>query len=241
MRLDPQTRIEDILPGKAVRPHILTCIPTFGTVSIEFVTAFGRLQFPVNGICPSMIIKGQEIGMARNSFVQKVLEMEPRPEFLFMFGDDMLPKWDAAVTLFEEISKGEFDCLAALYYWKGNPPVPLTWREDRVGRPIPGVHYQIGEVIECDTVGMDFTFIRVSALEKMTYPYFQTGPGQSEMNQAQKDLNWLGWGDVANSKGVTLYTEDVFFCRKFRAAGGRVGCHTGVRVGHLDIKNGIVY
>lgn len=254
MRVSPQFQLEDIPQGRHQRPSIVTCIPSFGMVSLKFHFASARLQFPVNGVCQQLVkempsadmmaAQGEEVGKARNWFVEECLKLDPLPKYIFMFGDDMLPDWDAALLLHEEIEKGEFDCLAGLYYWKGIPPTPITWREDHVGRPIPGKHYQLGEVIYCDVVGMDFTMIRTEVLRDIPSPWFQTGPGYIEQQNGNCGITYEGKPveDIMGSeRPICFYTEDVFFCRKFRKYGGRVGCHTGIRVSHLDVKTGMVW
>jgi hypothetical protein len=45
----------------------------------------------------------------------------------------------------------------------------------------------------------------------------------------------------ADPKTIVTYTEDVYFLAKVRAAGGRAGVHTGVKVGHYDINTGMIY
>lgn len=227
MRLSPETKVEDVVVGTHRRANILTCIPTLtGMVPIEFVVAFGRLQMPIGGLMESSIIKGMKIDQARNYFVEYVLSRpkDNRPEYLFFLGDDMLPPWDGLVKLYHEMMEGDWDCLTGLYYWKGEPPRALAWRDGVVGGLVPGEHFQIGEIVSVDITGMDFTLLKVSTLEKIKPPWFQTGPSKKE-----------------GEEGIALYTEDVFFCRKLAAMGGKVAVHSGVRVAHLDIKTGIIY
>ncbi len=245
MRLATETKIEDMVIGHHRRPHFVTAIPTFGMVPIEFVVAFGRLQIPVNAASASMIIKGMEIGHARNMIVEKVLAMENPPRYIFMFGDDMLPPWDGLVKLYEVVeSDPSWDVLTGLYYWKGYPPTPLMWRDDAVGPMVPGVHFQLGEVVQVGVTGMDFTLIRVDFLKQVTPPngqFFRTGPGMFNRQNVVASLFPEDGKKEAPPASIVTFTEDVWFCDLVRQAGGRVGVHTGVRVAHLDVRTGVVY
>lgn len=259
MRLPKTTRVEDMLVGPHQRLHFVTTILSLGMVPIEWVIAFGRLQMPVNAKAGSMIIKGYEVAAGRNKAAENVLSMDPRPQYLFFLGDDMLPPWDALVTLSEEMARGRWDVLTGLYYWKGEPPTPLTWRDDLVGPMRPGEHFTPGEVIQVDVTGMDCTLIRVDILDKIRqrFPPFKRAPVRGAGNgdgtpQGIGDRAWPEWfrsdrspwfrtGPAAIGGQVVLFTEDVWFCDRVREVGGRVGVHTGVRVAHLDVHSGMVY
>jgi hypothetical protein len=225
MRLAEDTKIEDIIVGAHRRSHIVVAIPTLGMVPIEFVVGFGRLQFPVNGVAENIVVKNMEVGDARNYVVREILKRpkDQRPKYIFFIGDDMIPPWDGLLKLHEEMESGQWDWLTGLYYWKGEPPTPLTWRDDHIGRLIPGVHFKVGEVIWVDLTGLDFTLLKVETLEKIDPPWFKTGP------------------DVSSDKRIVRYTEDVYFAKKMKKVGGRIGVHTGVRVAHIDVKSGMIY
>lgn len=241
MRMPKETDIGDIELGSHQRCHIMCTILTLGFVPIEFLVGFGRMQMPINGQVFQHIIKGFEVGEARTMAVKHILSMpkEQRPRYLFFLGDDMLPPWDGFVRLYEEAEAGGWDCLTGLYYWKGEPPTPLTWRNDHIGRLLPGRDFKVGEVIWVDLTGLDFTLIRVSLLEEFAerYPgedFFRTGPSlRKGMPEAVKQY--------ALPESVVTHTEDVWFYGKVREMGKKIGVHTGVRVAHLDVKSGMIY
>lgn len=208
------------------RPTMTVGIPTFGMVPIEFYISSQRMLTPINARMENIIIRGEEVGVAREMIAQRVLKSLNPSEFILFLGDDMIPHWDALVLLYEEAVKGNWDVLGALYFIKqdGAIPMPILWRDDVVGYLKEGIHYNLGEVAISDIVGMDFTLVRTDSLKKMQPPYFKTGPTENTQNKA-----------------VWYHTEDSWFCRKAKAAGLKIGVHTGVRVAHLDIKTGEVY
>lgn len=238
MRLEKEARIEDIVVGSHKRPHILTSFITLGMVPIEWHIASSRLQYPINGQVLSHAVKGFEVGDARNQAVIHLMNIakEHRPKWLFFFGDDMLPPWDGFVKLYEEAEKNGWDCLTGLYRMKQDGfPVFLTWRDNHIGRLHPGVHYQIGDVIDVDLTGLDFTLIKTSLLEQMEYPYFKTGPSK------RADVPGAVRKYSTKDEGVVLHTEDVWFYNKAKMLGAKIGVHTGIRVSHLDVKTGWIY
>lgn len=241
MRMPAETRIEEIELGSHQRCHIMCTILTLGKVPIEFLVGFGRMQMPINGQVFQHIIKGMEVGKGRDMAAQHIMAMskEQRPRWLFFLGDDMIPPWDGFVRLYEEAEANKWDCLTGLYYWKGEPPTPLTWRHDTVGRLLPGKHFKVGEVIWVDLTGLDFTLIRVELLERFAekypgQPFFKTGPSlRKGMPESIRQY--------ALPESVVTHTEDVWFYGKVKELGGRIGVHTGVRVAHLDVHTGMIY
>lgn len=223
MRTTTDVKVEDIAVGSHRRANIVMGLPSLGLVPIEFVVTFARLQLPMNGSCGAIYAKGLEVGAARNYLAQQFLEMSSKPDYLFFLGDDMLPPWNALVMLHEEMVKGEWNVLTALYYMKGEPPTPLMWRNDITSALVSGIHYEVGEVVWVDLTGLDFTLIKRSLLEKLEQPFFKTGPTHT----------------VTGS--VVAHTEDVWFMEKVKLVGGTIAVHTGVRVSHLDKYTGMVY
>jgi hypothetical protein len=217
MRISKDTKIEDIVQGGHVPSTFLLAIPTFGTVPIEFVMAFGRMQMPMSSYCESLIAKGMEVGVARDYIAEKYQKMNPRPLYLLFVGDDMLPPWNALLILYEEMKTDRWDVLSGLYFKKSMPPEPLIYRNDIAGPLEEGVHYRDGEVIHVDRTGLDFTLIRHNVFDVLgedSRPWFKTGPTQDGEN-------------------LCPHTEDTWFYDKCRAAGLKVGVHTGCKVGHF--------
>lgn len=238
MRFSSEAKLEEIELGSHQRCHIMVGLATLGMVPIEFVLAFGRMQMPINGQVFQHIVKGFEVGVARNLCCEFIMKMakKDRPRWLFFIGDDMIAPPFGFVQLYEEAEKNNWDCLTGLYYWKGEPPTPLVWRNDHIGRLIPGVHFGPGDVVDVDLTGVDFTLIRVSLLEKMESPWFKSGPS------VRGDIP----GEVSkyiglNNDSIIQHTEDVYFYGKARAMEAKIGVHTGVRVGHYDGKTGCIY
>lgn len=212
--------------GMHKRPAFLTILPSFGMVPLEFHIAAMRLATPMNARSSIFSIKGEEIGTARNFAVEAFLQANDLPEYFFMYGDDMIPDWDALIVLYEEAVRGKWDALSALYHIKvEGAPTPILWREGMNGPMRAGVHFRPGEVVPSDIVGLDFTLIRPEVFRKMSKPYFLTGPKRDETTGA-----------------IDYFTEDAYFSAKLKhEAQGKIGVHTGVRCNHMDVKTGEIF
>mgnify|MGYP001278530422 CR=1 FL=1 len=236
MRFQKEAKLEDIIVGAHQRCHIMMAIPTLGMVPIEFFFAAMRLQMPMNGQVFQHVVKGMEIGKARNKAAEAIMMMNPgeRPKYLFFLGDDMLPEWDAFVKLYNTMEEEKWDVLTALYHLKSEPPTPLMWRDDVVGAMKPGRDFKMGERVRVDMTGMDFTLIRTSLIEQLSDPWFKTGPS---LRVSMEDIIGLN----IDKDSVSAHTEDAWFMKKAKQVGAKMGVHTGVCVSHLDVKTGNIY
>ena len=231
MRINKDTEITE---GNFQRPTFLVAIPTLGMVPIEFMLAFGRLAMPMNCSASTMIVSKTEIGVARNMVAKNALNIKPRPKYILFIGDDMLPPWDGVIKIWKEMEEDQtWDILGGLYHIKQDTPVPIIWRDDTKGWLEPFVHYNPGEVVQCNIIGMDFTMIRTEIFEKIKEPWFKTGPTTKE--EYEKIFCPVNLQEYYN------HTEDVWFCHLAKQAGLKIGIHTDVRVGHLMIKTGEIY
>lgn len=232
MRMNKETVIQH---GNRRRPTFLVCLPTFGKIDIAHHVASQRLMPPVNATLESMVEVSEEVGVARQKFLQFFLN-NSKAEILFMIGDDMIPEWDAFIRLWKIFTQEDWDVLSAFYFLKQEPPEPILRREGIIGALEEGVHYKLGETVLSDLAGMDFIMMRRSFLEKMVKeipgPYFRTSFANFDTT-IEEEIKEMG--------GVSYHTEDAYFCRKVKQANGKIGVATSVRVGHLDVNTGVIY
>lgn len=221
----------ETVAGNHRRPTFLLGFVTFGMVPIEWCVTMMRMQAPINCQMESLLCKGMEVGIARNYLAEYAVRMKPRPEYLLMVGDDMLVSWNSLLILYEEMRKGEFDVMSGLYYMKADeysPPMPVMARNDVDGYVLPGIHFAVGEVVEVNLTGMDFTMIRTDLFDNLgPPPWFKTADSLCIENK--------------ETKGLSIFTEDAFFCGKLVEKGYKIGVHSGCRIGHMNVKTGEVY
>jgi hypothetical protein len=113
--------------------------------------------------------------------------------------------------------------VGGLYWTKGPEGQPMIYGDPADGmlnfRPqVP----RIGEVQECNGLGMGFTLFNMDVFRAVDPPWFRT------VQEVGPD-------------GAKAYTQDLWFFQQVREKGLRVACDTRVRVGHLDPQTGEVW
>jgi hypothetical protein len=202
--------------------NTLVSIPTRGMIHCKVIISWKSLMYPLNSNISHFFIEGLEVGEARNKTVQALHEI-PNLEYLLFLDDDVLVPSDLLIRLSRCMKEEEYDIISGLYHIKDSNRTPLAFRiEDNLLKPISQDEELSGKVIDVDVVPMGCTLIKKSAFSKLIKPYFKT---------------------VNESDGIrtTNITEDVYFCRKAKEAGLKIGIHTGLRCGHLDVNTGIIY
>lgn len=197
------------------------CIPTFGMVSIGFAQKLMGLAHPMSASSMMLTPVRLEIGVARNVCVEHVLNIKPRPEFIFFIDDDVLVPWDGLIRLFEQ----KLPIVAGMYYLKGSPSYPLLWREDgKMGYLRPGVDFKVGDLVEVLGTGCGCLLVRTEVFEKVSRPWFKTGPSKTEV------------------VGMDQHTEDAFFFKKVAVETDyKVYVDTAVKCGHEDRTTGRIF
>ena len=220
----------EVVIGSHRRPTFILGLITLGMVPVEWCIALMRLQCPMNSNMESLLVKGMEVGVARNYMCEYTMKLKNKPEWMLMIGDDMLPSWNSLILLYEEAVNRQFDVLAGLYFMKADQysiPMSVMSHNSVKGYMLPGVHFKVGEVVETHLCGMDFTLIKTDILQHLgPPPWFES-------------CNSKNMVDPGN-QGIRVFTEDAYFCAKVRNAGFRIGVHSGVRVGHMT-KWGEIY
>lgn len=221
--------------GKFKRPTFALVLPTFDMVPAKFMLAMLKLQLPVNATSVFMLYENMEIGVARNQAVHDILGAKAMPRFVVWLSNDELPEWDALIRLWMEMEnswangKHGWDILTSLVYLKQDPPEPVLWNKKirADGHLIESVDYKSGDIVESDVADLGFGLMRTELFMNLPAPWFHTGFDV----QHGVDTNPI----------VSVHTEDCYFFERVRDAGMRMGVHTGVRTGHLDVKTGIIY
>ena len=200
-------------------------IPTRGMIHYQILTCWRTLMMPMNSRINHTFAAGFEVGDARNNLVQQFLA-DKHLKYLMFFDDDILMKPESFLKLARAFSETDYDILGGIYRLKDGSRQQVAYRrsEDGYMESITDDDMlpEKGNVIDLDIIGMGFTCIKRSVLEKVEAPWFRTS-----------DLEEISSGQS--------FTEDVFFCRKAKEAGFKIGAVPSITLGHLDTKSGIVY
>jgi len=206
---------------------IVTAIPSLGYTSLVWVAYAVQLGSPLGATRMLSIMVGYEVGEARQRLAEYVLSMRPCPRYMLFLGDDNAPPPWGLQALHDTMVERDAWAVAGLYYIKQPAPdVPVLWRNDMAGPLIPGKHFQVGDVVECDGTGLDFVLFETEALAKLPPLKFHTL------------VQWIP------GQGMKLQTEDAFFWDRWRETHGpdrRPLVDTRVRVGHFNARDGSMY
>jgi len=187
------------------KPKLIIAIPHTGHVTMAWALAFRQLDHPPALYC---LNRGIPLDIARNELASEVFKHDA--EWLFFLDSDIIPPRDAIIKLMSH----NLDIVGGLYYKRMPPVHPAMWRLAPKPRPegkyIPIMHFQKGQLIECDVIGMGCTLIHRRVLERLEQPYFK----------------WTQWW---KRDGVS---EDFYFCEKAKEAGFRIYCDTSIICRH---------
>jgi len=231
---------------------------TANGMSPIFVEAWKRLIKPMNVPVLEMVVAGMEVGAAYTQAIQQILDNPALSKFKYILtveDDNIIPFMPGTqgplMTLYDDMEKYKLDAVGGLYWTKGNPSMPLlygdpnekrdaaagmfkvrfpakTQKKNRVGKlNDDGSDWTDGEIVLCNGSGMGFTLFKLDVFkdERIEKPWFKT---VSDHGTSEKP-------------GVRQYTQDLYFFEKMREHGYRVAIDTRIKIGHLDIKSGIIY
>ncbi len=197
--------------------------PTRGTLQPRVVSSWMALMRPMNQpFLGPLFIEQDEVGIAYQKMFDMVLEHPELSKWKYILTceDDNLPPPDGLLKLYESIER--FDCVAGLYWTKGESGQPMIYG-DVHSMPrnfVPQVP-QPDTLQPCNGLGMGFNLWKIASfkrkLKDMPKPWFKT--------VQRKDAQ---------------FTQDLWFYNQAAMHGYKVACDTRIKVGHIDEK-GIVW
>ena len=203
--------------------------PLFCDSYYKFITK------PMNVSCIEFYIPGREVGDAYEIAVETILNSPGLKNFKYLLTvehDNLIPFMPNTrgplQTLYENMDK--YDVIGGLYRLKGEPPVPLIYGDPKETKENPAGMFKvrwdwkIGDVVECNGMGMGFTLFKMDIFKdtRLTKPYFKTVAEHTD-------------------KGPAMYTQDLYFFEKIRALGYKCAVDTRVQLAHMNLVDGTVY
>ena len=240
--------------------------PTFGRVTTHFMASQTGMQKPIFTSMGLLFVEKKPVDVARNEIVDLCLTTVPTGFILFR-DDDVYTERDALNKLFKRFTPAlrsdpmkNGDCIVAGTVWsKAVPPLPMIYKE---GSTASFEDWRMGELVECDVVGMGCTLIPIGVFPKML-PFVEEWVCTNELCPVHWDITYnkelteklknqcphcLGklipmyFKTVIDEwKGQSVFfTEDTYFCLMAKEAGIKVFADTGVQTWHVD-DNGVQY
>jgi len=137
----------------------------------------------------------------------KLVNMAKGSDYLLFLDSDMTFPSD----LIQRLLDHKKDVVCGLYYSRGYPHDPMTmrlWNKDEYYRSPPK-----GGLMEVDATGGGCMLINMKVIDKIDFPWF----------------------DFSAYMGTRKsFSEDVWFCRKLKAAGYKIYVDTDLECGHIS-------
>lgn len=231
IKLEGFERIEHVTKASFRDSSMVVVIPTREPfIHTTFHQVLSGLQWPMNQRRAMIFVSGAEVGQAYDEQVAAVLSSPDFKDFKYLLTveDDTLPPPGGVLPLLDAIERFGFDGVGGLYFTKGDYNMPMCYGDPsefaRTGRIEFGPRdvteaIKTGGIVECNGIAMGFSLYKMSLFREIQPPWFVT----------------------LNKEGEGQMTQDLYFCRKAKAAGKRFATHCGVRCAHADWKNGMFY
>lgn len=210
--------------GSWKKQRVVMLIPAGISIPTKVYLSHCSLIFPPNQAAYKMAAIGMEVGEAFSNAISEILANPELSqwEYLLTIEHDNIPPADGLVRLIQRMEQHpEYACIGGLYWTKGEGGVPQIWGDPKDALNFrPQVPDPNGGLVECCGTGMGFNLWRLQMFkdEKLRKPWFKT---------------------IADATGVG--TQDLYAWGDFRKHGYRCAIDCGVKVGHLDIQNDIVW
>ncbi len=216
------TRARLIRSGSWKHQRIVVIVPAGDTVPAKVVLSWMNLAFAPNNGRYIILAQGMEVGDAYSSAIEQVLANPELSqwEYVLTMEHDNAPPADGVLKLLEAMEEHpEFSVIGGLYYTKGPGGCAQIWGDasDPMINFRPQIPRTDGGLQECYGTGMGFTMYRLAMFKdiRLRRPWFVT---------QRKD-------------GIS--TQDLYFASDARKFGFRSAVHTGVRVGHYDLRGDV--
>lgn len=213
--------------GRAYKDLSTICVvPTRGVIPAKVVQSWMGLMAPMNQKFTRLFVIGMEVGDAYSQAVETILNHPDLKNWKYMLTleEDNMPPPDGLLKLYENIEK--FDAVGGIYWTKGEGGMPMIYGDPNTFPKNFIPQLPKPETIQpCNGLGMGFTLFRMDMFKNrdLPKPYFKTKQ------------------EYEPGKGVSSYTQDLYFFENAAKLGYKFACDTRVKVGHYDIGADITW
>ena len=216
-----------MLKGKQYRDLSTICVvPTRGVIPAKVVQSWLGMMTPMNQKFVRMFIIGMEVGEAYSQAVEAILNHPELKNWRYMLTleEDNMPPPDGLLKLYENMDK--YDVISGLYWTKGEGGLPMIYGAPGVVPKnfIPQMPIQDG-IQEANGLGMGFALFKLDIFRntKIPKPLFRTKQ------------------EYEPGKGVSSWTQDLYFFENAAKEGYKFAVDTRVKVGHYSLEQDIVW
>jgi hypothetical protein len=221
------SRARLIKGGSWKKQRIICLIPAADMVPAKCALSWWNMAFPPNNGVVKWLCLGMEVGDAYSTAIEQILQHPDLKDWEYIVSiehDNWIPA-DGLIKLIEGLeTHPELSALSGLYWTKFEGGVPQCWGD--VTDPQINFRPQMppgnDEIKEYVGLGMGFCLFRLSMFKdpRLRRPWFKTLNGR-------------------DGQGVS--TQDLYAWNDFRKYGYRGAVHGGVRVGHYDVSQDMMW
>lgn len=211
--------------GYPHRSTLVYAVPFSGRpLPPRLLFAFHGVQVPMNFNTVFLNTVGVPIDHARNSFVEKALEIGAK--YLYFWDEDVdVPPQTLRELVYIMDHNPQAAVVGGIYCLKTDRPEPLVFKEVGCG---PYWDWKVGEIFEVGAIGMGCTLIRLECFKDLQKPYFQT------VDNMEAYLDNVNFGEQ--------WTEDLYFCDKLVKTGKwKILAHGQILPPHINLETGRAY
>lgn len=225
----------DLIPGSTYKDNsTIVLVPTRGTIHHRVAGTLMTMLSPMNQKRSMMFCAGDEVGRAYDRMIKAILA-DPelsKWKYILTIEDDNIPPPDAHIRLLETIEAHKFDAVSGIYFTKGEINMPMAYGDPEEYLRTGQIDFRPrdvraglanGHVMPVNGIAMGCALWRLDLFREIPEPWFVTV------------------SDVVPEKGPQMWTQDLYFCMNAKKAGKRFAVDLRVKVGHLDVSNGVVY
>lgn len=189
------------------KPRIFIAVPILGTIHPSAYVSHLSLSKPP-GTAIATVTRAMP-DEARNRLIEQALKM--CYDYIFFLDDDMIPAPDLIIRLLNSMEADKSISMLAPFAYKRIPPfLPCVFSRRSDGK------YDIVEargkgIISVDAAHVAATLVRCSALRAIKPPWFEF-----------------------SNRGEIRFSEDICFCEKLAASGGKIMVDADMEALHLS-------
>lgn len=192
-----------------------------------WAVTLAALCWPMNIKHALYPVVGKPREQAREEIIEKAIELKSK--YVGMLDDDVVPPADAPMLMVRELEMHEeFDIIAGIVTSKSPNGEPMIFKGSSGGSYWK---WKVGEIFEVDEIATAFILIRTSLFETLPKPWFR------DLNTLEEEKEAGVYREPRDASEIlhkAEMTDDIYFCKKAKAAGHRILAHGGILCRHYD-------
>jgi len=225
--VDADLRLKELQPIQNKVGLILGLPMGRKNVRREWAHAMMTMGWPMGVTIMHSLVLDSPVAEAREYICEQAHLVGAK--YVWFVDDDTVPPSVAIRQLTYQLDQNpDAAAIGGIYVSRYGLPEPIVFRGYGEG---VFWDWAVGDVFEVDMIGTGCFLLRTSALNDIPKPWFRTVDVAVEGALEDRGLDRIG--TIQN-------TDDMYFCKKLRAAGKKILAHGGVLCKHWNMDTGEV-